>query len=103
MFYVSYRPLAYAISYLQDSCPSTSLMVIYMEVFQVMYRLFIVSGYYLCKLLLDGLTSALYQPAVDRHDIVVPAQKTEELQKLFKNSKLLSHNEGKLPRIWDSH
>ncbi|OCK98592.1 uncharacterized protein K441DRAFT_693377 [Cenococcum geophilum 1.58] len=31
---------------------------------------------------------------VDRNDTVVPAQKTEELQKLFKNSKLLSYNEG---------
>jgi len=68
-----------------------------------MCQLFIVSNYCLCKLLLDGLTSNLHQPAVDRHDTVVPAQKTEELQKLFKNSKLLSHNEGKLPRIWDFH
>lgn len=32
--------------------------------------------------------------AVDMHDIIVPSQKTIELQTLFKNSKLLTHNEG---------
>jgi hypothetical protein len=64
-----------------------------------MSQLCIVSNYYPCKLLVDGLTSTFCPPAIDRHDIIVPAQKTEDLQKLFKNSKLLSHNEGKLPMI----
>ena len=33
--------------------------------------------------------------AVDDNDYVVPAQRTVEMQKLFKNSQLLRHNEGK--------
>ena len=33
--------------------------------------------------------------AVDDNDFVVPAQRTIKLQKLFKNSQLLRHNEGK--------
>jgi hypothetical protein len=33
--------------------------------------------------------------AVDMRDVVVPAQKTIDLQGLFKNSQLVTHNEGK--------
>ena len=33
--------------------------------------------------------------AVDMRDVVVPAQKTVDLQGLFKNSQLVTHNEGK--------
>jgi hypothetical protein len=33
--------------------------------------------------------------AVDMRDVVVPAQKTIDLKGLFKNSQLVTHNEGK--------
>jgi hypothetical protein len=33
--------------------------------------------------------------AVDMRDVIVPAQKTIDLQELFKNSQLVTHNEGK--------
>lgn len=43
------------------------------------------------------ITISFFPPlAVDKHDHIVPARKTEELQELFKNSTLLTHNEGKL-------
>lgn len=85
-------------------------MVIYIEECLIISQLCIVSNshktattkglvLYPHKLLADGLTSTFCSLAVDMHDMVVPAEKTMNLQKLFKNSKLLSHNEGKLSRV----
>ena len=40
-------------------------------------------------------TFARWRLAVDDNDFVVPAHRTIALQKLFKNSQLLRHNQGK--------
>jgi len=41
------------------------------------------------------LSLLYYSLAIDLNDPIVPSQKTIALQKLFPNSKLLSHNEGR--------